>query len=240
MTTTTMTIAVLHQKGGVGKTTLTLNLAREAQERGQRALVVDSDPQRTTAEFRAMRADHASLLPLPVVELSTSTLHTEIPTLAHGYDKVFIDSSAGISQRSISAAKAADVILIPTSADAPELWSAVGIFRMVHEVIATSVIPKLVIVVYNRTAANARTLTAVRKVQDDIASQFAVNFLSTTLTRRTAWSACMGLGQSVLEGKGRSYDPKAIAELKGLYTELETNISDLNTERSKLRLQRCP
>jgi len=39
------TVAVLNQKGGVGKTTVTLGLASAAQAAGHRVLVVDLDPQ---------------------------------------------------------------------------------------------------------------------------------------------------------------------------------------------------
>ena len=39
------TVALLNQKGGVGKTTVTLGLASAAAARGDRVLVVDLDPQ---------------------------------------------------------------------------------------------------------------------------------------------------------------------------------------------------
>jgi chromosome partitioning protein len=43
--TTTRTVAVLNQKGGVGKTTVTLGLASAGAAAGRRVLVVDIDPQ---------------------------------------------------------------------------------------------------------------------------------------------------------------------------------------------------
>ncbi|MCB1796919.1 MAG: AAA family ATPase [Candidatus Competibacteraceae bacterium] len=40
-------IAILNPKGGTGKTTLSINLARAFQRSGFRVLIVDSDPQGT-------------------------------------------------------------------------------------------------------------------------------------------------------------------------------------------------
>ena len=42
---TAKVVAVANQKGGVGKTTSTLNIARALHERGQRVLAIDCDPQ---------------------------------------------------------------------------------------------------------------------------------------------------------------------------------------------------
>ena len=58
------TIALISQKGGVGKTTLAINLAAAAQRDGLQAVIADTDPQQSTYEwYRGRKEEH----PLPYV-----------------------------------------------------------------------------------------------------------------------------------------------------------------------------
>src|SRR4051794_36900562 len=55
-------IAVVAQKGGVGKTTLSQCLAVEALRQGMAAAIIDTDPQKSTAEWGSQREAGRSTL----------------------------------------------------------------------------------------------------------------------------------------------------------------------------------
>jgi len=83
-----MKIGVLNQKGGAGKTTISLHLAHGLARQNYRVLLVDADPQGSSRDWATARQDDA---PFSVMGLDRPILHKELPKLAQGYDYVLID-----------------------------------------------------------------------------------------------------------------------------------------------------
>lgn len=106
------TIALVCQKGGVGKTTLAVNLAVCAHLSRKRVALIDIDPQASAADWNAER--HADKR-LDVVRTDISQLQAALAAAkARAVDIALIDTPGRIETTAAAAARLADFVLIPT------------------------------------------------------------------------------------------------------------------------------
>src|SRR3954454_14039122 len=106
------TIALVSQKGGVGKTTLAINLAAAAQRDGLQVVIADTDPQQSTYEwYRGRREQH----PLPYVAQVFSKSIGDVIEKAkrNGADLLVIDTSPNSTEDSLAIAECADLLIVP-------------------------------------------------------------------------------------------------------------------------------
>lgn len=103
-------LAIVSQKGGVGKSTLAVHLATEAYRKGQRVLLLDLDPQGSAMEWANRRGD----LPPDVSGANPASITKEIERAREdGYDLVVIDTAPHADHAALQAARAADLVAIP-------------------------------------------------------------------------------------------------------------------------------
>lgn len=119
-----MIVALLNQKGGVGKTTLATHIAGELALRGQNVILLDADPQGSALDWTQRRSQQGLPRLFSAVGLARETLHQEAPELARRADHVIIDGPPRIAALARSALLAADRVLIPVQPSPYDLWAS--------------------------------------------------------------------------------------------------------------------
>jgi chromosome partitioning protein len=208
-----MIITVGNTKGGVGKTTIAVNLAIARALAGRDVWLIDGDRQGTAQTAISIRSEagHA-----PGIACATypdgPTLRAQVQQQAAKFDDIIIDAGGRDSTALRAALVLSDVLLVPFQPRSYDVWALNDIAALVDE--ARSVRDGLrAFAVLNcadpgeHSTDNAEAAAAVAEVP-----QF--EYLPTPLRRRKAFANAAGAGLCVLELKPQ--DGKASAELDAL------------------------
>lgn len=207
-----MIIALLNQKGGVGKTTLALHLAGEWAGRGKRVTLIDADPQGSALDWSQQRARENGIRLFGVVGLARDTLHREAPELARDADFIVIDGPPRIAGLMRSALLAADLVLIPVQPSPFDGWASAEMLALVAE--ARIYRPALAArFVLNR--CGARTIIA-RETAETLADHDPP-VLSTTIGQRVVFADAAQSGRLASE---IAPDSQAAREIAALAAEI--------------------
>jgi chromosome partitioning protein len=122
-------ISIINEKGGVGKTTLTTNLAAAYQRMGKTVLLVDSDPQGSLRDWHAAAGENNTHP--PVVAMDRAVQFKDLAGLAANYDIVLIDGAPSVQELAVAAIKASHVVLIPVQPSPYDIWAAESLVQLV-------------------------------------------------------------------------------------------------------------
>ena len=185
-----MIIALLNQKGGVGKTTLAVHLAEVLSRLDKSVLLVDADPQGSALDWAANRPDNP---PFPVIGLPKPTLHRELPAIAKNHDFVLIDGPPRVNELARAAIMASDLVLIPVQPSPFDVWAAKEIVDLLREAETFKENLKSAFVI-NRKIVN----TAIGRDVVEALSSYPVPVLKTSIGQRVAFAECAAQGLTVL------------------------------------------
>lgn len=186
-----MIIGLLNQKGGVGKTTLSVNLAASLALNGERVLLIDADPQGSALDWAAAREGKPLF---SVIGFPRPTVHKEIAQLGEGYDHIVIDGPPRVTELARSAIMAADVVVIPVQPSPYDIWAADEVVKLIEEAIVYKENLKSVFVV-NRKIAN----TAIGRDVVEALSGYPIPALTASVTQRVVFAEAAAQGRAVHE-----------------------------------------
>lgn len=204
-----MTVAVLNQKGGSGKTTIATNLAYALKRDGHQVLLVDADQQGSARDWN--EANRGELL--PVVGLDRETLPKDIQAISGGYDWIVIDGAPQIAKLSAAAVRAADIVLIPVQPSPYDIWACADLVDLVSaRQEATGGKPKAAFVI-SRSIKNTKLSGEV----GDALKEYGLPVFQAATTQRVAYPTTASRGGTVFdEGVG-----EAAKEIDAIKDELK-------------------
>jgi chromosome partitioning protein len=211
-------IAVLNQKGGVGKSTTAVHLARWLQLQGRPVHLADLDPQQTSSFW--LQAAEQFTIPCSVVPADADSALEQLPPMLEGgavvVVVVVVDGPAGLSDTTRAVMLLADVVLTPVQPAGADLRSAVDALRLLAQARRIRGGLPDAAVFLNRATKGTRLLTEAREV---IAGLEGFRALGQAITQRQALSDCYSQATTVFEA-GTGPPLEAAGEYGRLFAEL--------------------
>lgn len=214
-----MIIAVTNLKGGVGKSTVSRNLAVYFAQQGEKTCIVDTDiEQRTTCDWRDRR-DGETKLQIDVFPMSSvAGLVNDVKThQKNGYRVLIIDGVPQLEEVTTKMILLADFLVIPVTPSIDDLKSFERFLRRYEDAKAIkSEIPAfLVLNRFSRTGEGEEMKEAL-----GIFKENGITPLDAVIGERVAHKRSSKYGLTVLEWD----DPKAKEEVEAFCEEIESKL----------------
>lgn len=207
--------AVMCQKGGVGKTTLSMNLAAGLARRGT-GIVIDADPQGSATMWSTLGSEHP--FPLEVVN-GAQAPDQELARHQGRFDFIVMDCPPASEFKGAEAvASNAQVLLIPVLPSPMDLWASVGIEAMINRARERNPGVRAFVVMNQMESRNAMS----RHLEAALA-EMSIPALRSALSRRAAYRTAALEGCSVYDLGPRG--EAAVDEIEAVINEVQEELN---------------
>ena len=208
-------ITVGSTKGGVGKSTLALNIAIARALAGRDVWLIDADRQGTASTALAIRGEAGKLPAIATAHYADGgQLRTQLLHQRGKFQDIVIDAGGRDSTALRAALVLSDLVLVPFQPRSIDVWAVADIAALIEEARAMRDGLQALAVLNMADTAGTDNEDAAAALAD----YPAINYLATPIRRRKSIANAAGNGMSVLEQTPR--DDKAIAELNALLQEI--------------------
>ena len=213
-----MILTVGGQKGGSGKSCLAQNLCVALAQGGQSVMLIDADPQRTSADWAEERALQKNVISLKFQAMSGDISDTAL-ALSKAYDHIVIDCGGRDTKELRSAMIIANVFLVPLRPKRRDLKTLDYVSNLVDQSrIANRGMTALAVI------TQAPTLPSqAQRIWDakSVASSFGLPALQSVIYTRNVYDDCEEAGLSVFEADDDKAKEEVSAVLKEIFNRLE-------------------
>jgi chromosome partitioning protein len=201
-------VSIVNLKGGVGKTTITVNLAGALLEAGLRVILLDTDPQGSVLQWRSIEASFSLDVihhPLPV--------NTDIvSTFSKGNDFLIFDTPPASGPITRSVVDVSDLAIIPVTPSPLDIWSSRETLDMVESCRQKRKRPLAALLISRKIPG-----TRVGREARDALESYRLPIFTTEITQRVAYVEAMIAGVPVTSFSSRS---EAASEVRSLCAEV--------------------
>lgn len=213
-------LAVMNEKGGVGKTTMSTHLAWMCAAIGWDTLLMDVDIQGSATKWANVRNDYGLQPMIPCVG-RTGKVGNDIAAMAARFDVVIVDSGGRDSLEMRQAIGAADVMLLPVQAGQYDIWSLGTMDTAVMDVEQRTGEELSAGIAFLNMAQSAPTSTLNSETMDAMKGLQRFRAIDQMVVDRAAFAHAATRGSTIFELD--RIDAKACEEMCGVFKEVFGN-----------------
>lgn len=214
-----MVISITNLKGGVGKSTISQNLAVCFSKMGYKVCIVDTDTNQTSVKWASFRPDDAtSVVVFGMTEVGA--LSKTVASLNEDYEIVFIDGTPSLSKMTSKILLLSDLTIIPTLLSGADFWAIEPFVERLDETKTINENLKAYILCNKHDTRINLEKTVVDALQV-FEHDYGVGLLQSKLKQRVVYKEALVKGLGVYELK----DNKAKKEMVSLVEEIQDLIS---------------